>query len=411
VPTWSEPGPRCCGLRIAVAGAAAAAVLACSAVDRRPQDTSTTQPSVTMQRGVAALAALLPVALAPSMWSEPGVARDVERWVSALRASAQDLDAHARQGDVSFAFLSRSLAREAAELERDIALQRYASASERTVRLTGTCTACHARLPAESQDRFADALLTRVDERSLSPFARAELQVATRQFDAALETYEQQFVDPFTPGTLLELSEALPSYLILTLRVRRDADRARRGLSMLAQRRELSPGLRQDLDVWQEALVGIAPALREPPTLEGARALLVEGGGLNDFPWQEADSIHAIVASSVLYRYIEERRPHGEELAEALYLLARSEAFTFRSFELLEPQYYLEQAIRIAPHTEVAERAYAALELETVLINDAFGQPIPEDVREWLEGLRELSVVAPVEPSAGSDSAPQEAQP
>ena len=123
--------------------------------------------------------------------------------------------------------------------------------------------------------------------------------------------------------------------------------------------------------------------------------MLKKGGGLNEFPWQGAEAVHSIVASSILYRYIEEQKPGGEDLAEALYLLARSDAFTFRSLELLEPQHYLEQAIRIAPHTQIAARAYGVLELEVVLINQAFDQEIPEKVQMWLDELRELSEVAP----------------
>ena len=132
--------------------------------------------------------------------------------------------------------------------------------------------ACHARLPAEDQDRLSGVLFARVDEQSLSPVARAELLVATRKFDAALDSYERQLVDPFNPGMLLEMSEVIPDYLILTLRVRRDPDRARRGLAMLAQRRDLSPALQQKLELWQDMLVELGPSLQQPPSLDAARA-------------------------------------------------------------------------------------------------------------------------------------------
>jgi hypothetical protein len=132
--------------------------------------------------------------------------------------------------------------------------------------------------------------------------------------------------------------------------------------------------------------------------------VLDQGRALNDFAWQESDTIHEIVASSLLYRYIEEQRPEGEDLAEALYLLARSEAFLFRSFELFEPQQYLEQAIRAAPHSDVAERAYSVLELGVAL---SYGpQGVPDAVRAWLERLRELSAVEPLQSTSGPLSAP-----
>ena len=101
---------------------------------------------------------------------------------------------------MSFVFLNRSLALEAGALERDIETKRYAIASERIVGVVETCVACHARLPGASEDEFARALTARVDMQALSPLARAEIQAATRQFDAALQTYESQFADRFTPG-------------------------------------------------------------------------------------------------------------------------------------------------------------------------------------------------------------------
>ncbi len=353
-----------------------------------------------MRSGVGALAVLLPMALDPQRWQEPGQVREATGSLSALRAASEQLDAHARDSDVSFLILNRSLAQETLALERDVQGRRYVMASERVVRMTETCVACHARLPGSSQDEFARALTARVDLGALSPSARATLQAATRQFDAALQTYENQFADRFTPGPILELSDAIPSYLILVLRVRRDAERAQRGLALLAARSDLSARLQQDLDTWRGALATLAPELQAPPSLAAARRVLDQGRALEDFPWQESDTVHEIVASSLLYRYIEEQRPAGEDLAEALYLLARSEAFLYRSFELFEPQQYLEQAIRAAPHSDVAARAYSVLELEVVL---RYGpENVPDDVRKWLERLRELSAVELLQPTLGA---------
>jgi hypothetical protein len=199
----------------------------------------------------------------------------------------------------------------------------------------------------------------------------------------------------------MDLSEAVPTYLLLALRVKRNPERAQKGLAILGRRNDLSPRLKQDLATWRTSLMALAPELQKSPSLESARRILAEGRSLDDFPWQGGDIIHAIVASSLLFRYIDDRKPGGEDLAEALYLLARSNAFTGRSFELFEPQFFLEQAIFVAPHTEIASRAYAALEIEATLIYGASGALVPEDVREWLARLRELSEILPVEPIAG----------
>jgi hypothetical protein len=379
-------------------------VTAPKAIDTPAQTPLQLDTQATMERGVFALAALLPIALQPERWEEPGQARALRSAVASLRAGAVQLDGHPLGSDVSFAFLNRSLASEALALERDIERERYPLASERIVRMAETCVACHARLPGADREEFASALTARVDVAALSPVARATLQAATRQFDAALQTYEGQFADRFTPGVALELSDAVPSYLILALRVRRDPERAQRGLAVLATRSDLSTRLQRDLEIWRGALVGLAPDLQAPPSLAGARRILEQGRGLNDFPWQESDTVHEIVASSVLYRYIDESNPRGEDLAEALYLLARSEAFLLRSFELFEPQQYLAEAIRIAPHSDVAARAYSVLELEVTL---SYGPDnLPDEIREWLDRLRELSSPSSLVPAAGALGAP-----
>ncbi len=377
--------------------AACAPVTAPNASDPQAQTPLQRDVQATMQRGVVALATLLPIALEPGQWERAGHAREIRDSVAALREASVQLDGHPHEPDVPFAFLNRSLRLEARALERDIEGRRYSLASERVVRMAETCVACHARLPGADREEFARALTAWVDLASLSPVSRATFQAATRQFDAALETYEGQFADPSTPVAALELSGAVPSYLILALRVRRDPERAERGLAMLAARSDLSARLQGDVETWRGAVVALAPDLRAQPSLAAARRILEEGRALNDFPWQGSGTIHEIVASSVLYRYIEESKPREKDLAEALYLLARSEAFLFRSFERFESQQYLERAIRIAPHTDVASRAYSVLELEVALRYGPSG--VPQDGREWLERLRELSTVRSMQPT------------
>ena len=346
----------------------------------------------TMRRVFQSLATLLPATTTPSGWREAATRGDVRDALDTLSQAADELGRHSREGDVSFRFLSGSLAFDARTIEQRVAEQRYESASYLVQRLTETCVSCHVRLPARNGTPFADQLLERVNQGSLSPFTRARLQMATRQFDPALKTFETAFADPATQMTVVESSDVIASYLITALRVRRDAGRAERGLAALARRPDLSAQLESNLQTWRSAVQDLAPALAESPSIERARAILDEGRGLDEFPSDGASLVHAIVASSLLYQYLEERRPRDQDLATALYLLAKTEAFTRRSFELSEARYYLEQSIRTAPHSALAERAYAALEQETLLgYTGSSGEHVPDDVRSRLAELRKLS--------------------
>ena len=344
----------------------------------------------TMQKAFDSLSVLLPAALSRSGWDDAARRDEVQQALQALAGAARELSEHGGAADPSFRFLGQSLGSDARAIQRRVAQRRYESASYLTQRLTETCVACHVRLPSKSAAGLGDTLLERLDRGSLTPLARARLQTATRQFDAALDTYEAQFASPAAAAALLEYD--LPSYLIVALRVRQDAARAQRGLALLAQRTDLSTQLRRNLATWRAALEELAPALKQEPSLERAREILAQGRAATEFPDDGADLVHAIVATSLVFRFIEAREPQGRALAEALYLLGQTEAFTRRSFELAEAEFYLEQAIRLAPRTALAERAFARLERDTLLgYTGSGGEQVPDDVRAWLEELRELS--------------------
>jgi tetratricopeptide (TPR) repeat protein len=369
-----------------------ALALACSAI--AATDSETTRR--TMHRVFDALTALVPLALSDSIseWETQDAA--VQKSVRTLTRAAEQLAAHGRTGNASFRFLSQSLASESRMIQREVERKRYMSAAYFTERVAETCIACHVRLPATSDRDFAQSLLQRVDRSVLTPFAKASLETAGRQFDAALQTYESQFADSRSPAGVIEFSDALNSYLIVALRVQRDPARAARGIAILERRTDLAAQLEHNLKTWRQALVELEPALREAPSLERAREILDAGRALSEFPLDSADEVHAIVASSLIFRFLETNPLEGQPLAEALYLLARTESFTRRAFEISESGSYLEQAIRAAPHTAIAERAYARLELQTVL---QYTGPetidMPPEVHAWLMQLRDLSGTKP----------------
>jgi hypothetical protein len=372
------------------------ALLLCVAVAWAASATSEAAPEATretMKKVFGALSTLLPVALASSGWEDPARRDEVRKALAALAGAADQLQQHGGPEAQSFSFLSQSLGSDARAIQQRVAQRRYDSASYLTQRLTETCVACHVRLPAKSTAGFSDALLERVDRAMLSPLSRARLQTATRQFDAGLTTYETQFANPGAPIALLEYE--LPSYLIVALRVRQDPQRAERGLAILGQRPDLSAQLEQNLGIWRSAIDELAPALKQTPSLERARGVLAAGRNLSEFPSDGADLAHAVLASSIVFRFLEQSKPQGLELAEALYLLGQTEAFTRRSFELSDAEHYLEQTIRIAPHTPLAERAYARLEREVVLgYTGSAGEQVPADVQKRLRELRELGRAA-----------------
>ena len=377
------------------AGLVAATVLATVGAAAAPDSTR-----ATMQRVFGALSVLLPMSLGETRWDDPAKRQALDEALATLDTAAVELRGHGGPEVETFLYLGQSLHEDARAIQEKVAEGRYEAASYLTQRLTETCVACHTRLPAENAGKFAASLLERVGSDSLSPRARARLQAATRQFDAALASYEAEFAR--VPPLDLEVEATLPAYLIVALRVQHDPERAERSLAALARRTDLSASLAQCLPTWRSALKDLAPALRETPSLARARELLARGRALREFPADPSDLVHAITASSMVFRLLEEGKPRGQERAEALYLLGQTEAYTRPSFELSDAGHYLEQAVRAAPHTPIAERAYVQLERElAVSYTGSSGTSVPDDVQALLRELRELSRTRSTSPPRG----------
>ena len=86
----------------------------------------------------------------------------------------------------------------------------------------------------------------------------------------------------------------------------------------------------------------------------------------------------------------------GESLDTLAYLLGISDAFLRRSFERSEGQFYLEQAIRLEPGSELAKVAFAELETQTLLAySGSSGLHLPRDVQRWLAQLQAIARSAP----------------
>jgi tetratricopeptide (TPR) repeat protein len=345
-----------------------------------------------MRRAYSALSRLLPAALAPEPMAERKAKGELGAAIATLAEAAAQIEAHARPADAGFRFLGRSLASDAALIQRRMDAARFDDAGMLVVRMTENCIACHSRLPAQRQPAFAAGLVSSVDRGSLSPVHRARLEIALRQFDKALEIHERLLADPAVSPPALDFSGALADYLTVALRVSSSPDRARASLQKFARRSDLSQTLERALPIWIDALGALAPELDKPPTLERAGDILERGEALRRYPADRADLVHKIVASGILYRYVQGDGVPQSSLAEAFYLLGISDAFLRRSFERSEAQFYLEQAIRLEPGSELAKVAFAELETQTLLAySGSSGLHLPRDVQRWLGQLQAIA--------------------
>ena len=321
---------------------------------------------------------------------DPAERAAVTKALEALAADADLLAAHARENDPGRAYLGRSLASDARN-----ALDRYRegrteSAAFLVQQATENCIACHAKLPSPGDSPVAETFVDATALAKLRPEERARLQIATRQFDDALATLEGLFADPGVhPSAMLG---PLTDYLIVAVRVKNDFERPIPVLERFAQRPDLWVQLRGDVEQWIRDLRALRGLRDEPPQVARARQLVEEARSGSPLAPDERHLVRYVVASSLLHRWLAEPERSAAEQSEAWMLLGVCELQTSDTFWLSQAEFYLETAIRRAPGSPPAQRAYELLEAETIEnYTGAAGVELPPSVRKRLGELHALA--------------------
>ena len=348
-----------------------------------------------MDRILEAMSSLLPLSLREGSFERAENREAILASLQVLVNAADSLERHAKRRDPTFEFMGRRLASDVHDIRRRYARGRYEEARYLLQQLTETCVACHSRLPESSKRALGERLTKQVDLDSLETHEKARLQVATRQFDAALATYVALFADRSVPPARMDLEGAFVDYLTLSIRVIGDLEQAVPVLKKFAQRSDLPFYLLRNVEIWIASLLELRKEKSDAPPVEHARSLVERARELGRYSSDRAGLVYDLMASSVLHRYVESVPEKSPELAEAFYLLGVTEWRTRRSYWVSETEFYLETAIRVAPRSSYAEKAYALLEEYTVLgYSGSGGIHVPPDVQARLDELYAL-VAAP----------------
>jgi hypothetical protein len=335
------------------------------------------------------LQTVLPLAVDLEAFRDPKQAGKIRAALLALADAAHGLDGHGRGFDPGGRYLARSLERDARRALEHFEQRRYDSAEFFVGQLAESCIGCHSRLPSPGDAPLARGFAARADVTRMDPLERARLEVATRQFDAALGTLEKVFasqdVAPY------ELLGPVTDYLTLCVRVVEDPARPVPVLQRLARRPDLWSALRSDVEAWARFLPELAARDLSGDPVEQARELIGEGRQLILFPSDRRALVHYLYASKLLHAYVSKQREPGPELARAYYLLGVAESRIGPNFWISQAEFYLETAVRMSPGTEIGREAYALLEEETLSgYTGSGGLQLPDDVESHLRELREL---------------------
>jgi tetratricopeptide (TPR) repeat protein len=344
-----------------------------------------------MSRIVAALQVALPPSFDEAAFQDPEHRADILGALEELAGSSQRLERHTARSDAGLAYLSHSLASDAREVHARYADGRFEQARFLLHNVTDVCVACHSRLPDEDVRTLGRSLLSNEAIARLPLDERAQYEIATRQFDRALETLEAWFADPAVSPGDVDLTGEYEDYLEVSLRVRRDPQRAIDTFSKLLTRDDLPDRVRRNVETW----VGALEALKQVPAtgspIVQARALMQTTKQTERTRDERSALVSAIAASGILHRYVAAQTGTSTELGYAYYLLGVIEADVGRSFWASQTEHYLETAIRIGPSERYAEPAFELLEAFVVAgYTGSGGEHVPPDVRTQLAELRDL---------------------
>ncbi len=338
----------------------------------------------------AALQRVLPLSLDEERFADPARRTEIQKALHTLARNSGTLAAHGeRGGDRGFAFLASSLARDANDIERRYAAGHYRESRFLLQELTETCVACHARLPDERDADLSARFMKEAEIAELPLPERAQLAMATRQFDEALAAQETMFASPDFDVSSIDLLGYLNDYLEVCVRVKGDFDRPARVLEVFAQRPDVRSGLREDVGYWVADLHELGA--RAPiEGLEAGRALVEEAEARSPHG-EQSSLVRYYTASGTLNRFVAGLPAGDPRAAEAYYWLGVIESRVGRSFWVSQTEPYLEAAIRAAPGDPIAERSYTLLEDFVVSgYSGSSGEHVPDDVKAWLEELAAL---------------------
>lgn len=306
-------------------------------------------------------------------------------------AVLRDHVAHDR--DESLAMLADRLRGDAQRTYSWYKQGRYDEAQFYLHNMVENCISCHSKLPAERNFPGAAGMFQKVAIKDLGLAEQAWLQVASRQFDDAMNNYEKMLKDSDLEFEHLLGMSTFSEYLKLAIRVKGDFNRPRELLKSMSQRKNNNATSKKKLAL---VITSIGDAEKiakgKKSALEKGRILARKGEKTARYPADRENLVYQVAASAFLNQFVDEKPKDKNQLAEAYYLLGKTEMGIGRSFWISETEDYYELAVRSAPKSPWAKKALKDYkDYMKVEFSGSAGTFIPEDVKEKLQSLEALT--------------------
>jgi len=309
----------------------------------------------------------------------------------ALAENAASLENHGGGLDPSYEFMRRSLATDARVAYGEFNAGNDVGARFVLGQITENCVTCHSTLPAGGDFAPGKEFMNSLDTTGLPDVARAKLQVASRQFNDALATWEGVLASRETSEADLQAYDVFENYLRVALGPVNDTARPQKTLAAFLQRSDLSDALKNNARAWTASLKTLKLDVALGTELDNARRLTAPSGMITVAP-DRAHLVDYIASVTLLHRYLRAGKHSDLEVAESYYLLGVAESHVSHSYWVTDIEYLLAQSIQTAPKSKVARQALAYLEdYRKSAGNVAPARAVPAELQVDIDALRKLT--------------------
>lgn len=260
------------------------------------------------------------------------------------------------------------------------------------------CIACHTR--NSSGINFSSLPLEpRVEPmtKNLSPLEKGRFYAATRQYDRALDGFQEIINDALAPiERPLEWEQAVRFGLSIAVRVKKDPAQARSLVERVIGSPHAPFFLKQDALKWKESIIQWKDelskrALSEEGLRQEAIQLTMQAKDLQKYSRDRAADVLYLRATAVIHELLQ-KYPEGRYAGEALLMAGMC-------YEVIRPlildelhEVYYEACIKKVPYTPTSEVCYRHFEQSVYEgFTGSGGTFLPEDLKKKLLNLENLS--------------------
>jgi len=355
------------------------------------QQTETSAAQTSMRGIFFTLTMVYTLSLDAEAFEDPANYGQIQAGLQALVANASELDRHGGGLNPSYGYFKRSLARDAQDALNRFTEGQYMGSRFVISKITENCVSCHVKLPKEQEFELGDEFVNKRKIQKLKPEERIQIELAMRQFDDAVATYEQLFADPKMTPENLSLLAAYCGFLRVCIGALNDPQLAVGTLKTYAQRSDVPTAFKNQVNDWIADLETVNLDASAGNELAVSRDLIQNAEKNRKYPTDRSSLVDYVVASTLLNRYIESGPASDDDASEAFFLMGIAESRLTRSYWTSETEFLLAQSIRRSPKSDTAKQAYEFLAEYTVsAYAETSAREVSPELRADLEELRKL---------------------